>query len=105
MVLSSAYPKLNQWLSYGGQMWVRPAAGGTVEVLLGDCGGFPQDTPASGKTVDGAFSEAERHAENFLRESRRLQQILLTDDVPDLRNEEFIRVPGLPPVSNPHYRP
>ena len=104
MSLSTVYPKLHQWLSHGGEMWVRPAADGGLDVLLGDAGGFPEDAPSHGSTLDAALSSAESEVSVRLQQSQRLQQELLSDDVPEMRQEEFIRVAGWPPARNPHYR-
>ncbi|MBL8825535.1 MAG: hypothetical protein JNM18_01030 [Planctomycetaceae bacterium] len=104
MSFSTFYPKLHQWLSHGGEMWVRPAADGGVEVSLGDAGGFSQDAPSHGATLNEALLAAETDVGVRLQLTLRLQQELVSDNLTDLQCDEFIRVAGWPPVRNPHYR-
>jgi hypothetical protein len=85
-------------------MWVRPSADGGVDVLLGDAGGFPHDPPSHGENLDQALIAAEGEASRWLEQTRQLQQELLSEESPELRHKEFIRVAGWPPARNPHYR-
>jgi len=105
MSFAKSYPKLHQWLSYGGSMLVRPSEdGSSVEVLLGDAGGFPKARALSGASPDDALSAAETEAARRLQRTRQLQQELVADELPELRDKEFIRVTGWPPALNPHFK-
>jgi hypothetical protein len=102
MSLASIYPKLHQWLTHGGEMVIRPCDSG-VEVRLGDAGGFPPDARAQSATLDAALAAAEAFVSGWLERTRQLQQELLSDPVAEIRDQEFIRVTGWPPIRNPHF--
>jgi hypothetical protein len=105
MSFAKSYPNLHQWLSHGGLMSVQPTEDGSkIEVLLGDGGGFPQARALCGATPDDALSVAETEAVRRLQTTRQLQQELVADDLPGLRDKEFIYVTGWPPAPNPHFK-
>jgi hypothetical protein len=87
-----------------GDSGARRDAYSKIEALLGDAGGFPKARALCGATPDDALSAAETEAVRRLRTTRQLQQELVADDSPELRDKEFICVTGWPPAPNPHFK-
>ena len=102
MSLKKSYPKVEQWVSYGGTVEIQTVADYKVEVAIGDAGGVPEDCRIIADTVDEALEKAEKLVQRWIIDSQLLLDQLLAGD-PKITDLEHIQVPGLPPVENPHY--
>lgn len=104
-MFSSDYPKLTQWMTYGGKFYIRPEPEGRLVAAFGDAGGFPYQSPIAADTLDDLMDLAEAQAADLIESHRELLDTILADGLPELHHQEFISVPGNPPVKNPHYLP
>lgn len=102
MSLKKSYPKVEQWVSYGGAVELQTVADYKVEVAVGDAGGVPEDGRIVADTVDEALEKAEEIVHRWLIESQLLLDQLLAGN-PKVSDLEHLQVTGFPPVENPHY--
>jgi hypothetical protein len=103
MSFSTDFPNISQWVSYHGKMTIAQIDDKTIEVTLADAGGIPDDGRFQGATTDEALAKANQALFGWLESNKGLLNSLLSGELKAPETEEFIRVPGWPPVKNPFY--
>lgn len=102
MSIKSTYPNIDNWVSYGGTIQLRSVADYQVEVAVGDAGGVPEDCRLIAETPDAALEKAEALVEKWMLQTKITLSELLEGN-PKVIDQEYLQVPGWPPVKNPYY--
>ena len=104
MPLSTDYPNIFQWVSYHGKMTVSQINDEVIEVALADAGGIPDDGRFRGASADEALLKANQALAAWLESNKNFLNSLVSGEIKIPDEEEFLRVPGWPPVKNSFYR-
>lgn len=103
MAFKNSYPSIEQWLQYGGTLGMHSVDKGLVQVEVGDSAGLADDVVCESPTVDGALAEAEKTVKQLIADAKELLEMYLSGDVKSV-DQETIRITGVPPIPNPHYK-
>jgi len=102
MSFSDSYPKLEQWLMFGGMLSMCSIGDGVIKVEIGDSDGLADEHVFECESIDDGLSLAEEAVARLIEEAHDLRAMYIAGDVKSI-DQEVIRITGVPPVRNPLY--
>ena len=103
MTFKQTYPNLDQWLMFGGTLGVHAIGDGLVKIEIGDVEGLSDDHVFECETIDEGLALAEKQVDQLIADAKDLQSMYLSGDVKSV-DQKVIRITGVPPIPNPHYK-
>ncbi|WP_455201913.1 hypothetical protein [Kaarinaea lacus] len=88
---------------FGGTLGIHAINDGLLRIEIGDVEGLSDDYVFECETVDEGLALAEKQVDLLIADAKDLQSMYLSGDVKSV-DQEVIRITGVPPIPNPHYK-
>jgi len=102
MAFKNAYPKLEQWLMFGGALSIYSIGDGVIKVEIGDSDGLADEHVFECESIDAGMILAEETVTHLIDEAHELRAMYMAGDVKSV-DQEVIHITGVPPIRNPLY--
>jgi len=102
MAFNDSYPKLEQWLMFGGALSMYSIGDGVIKVEIGDSDGLADEHVFECESIDEGLTLAEQAVTQLIEEADDLRAMYMSGDVKSV-DQEVIRITGVPPIRNPLY--
>ena len=102
MAFNDSYPKLEQWLMFGGALNMYSIGDNVIKLEIGDSDGLADEHVFECESIDEGLSLAEEAVARLIDEAHDLRAMYMAGDVKSV-DQEVIRITGVPPIRNPLY--
>lgn len=98
------FKKVSQWLLHGGSIAFGSTDHGSVKVSISDSGGCAPGWSAETKTFGEALEWAETKVSNIIKSNEQIVELYKKGEL-DWPDNEHVKIPGIPPIKNPKFKP